>query len=132
MFETLSDRIAGTFLMGLDVAVEFATLGEFRLVEAEALLAPTSSSTDAGSPMRRPARLAGMELDRSLLPKPSTALARQVVADREPPVLVRPAPVAPGCRRRMRGGAQEAPTRTPPRVRAGSVPPAAQLCLLPQ
>src|SRR3954453_18206745 len=40
MFESMTDRIAGTLLMGLDVAVEFATLGEFRLVEAGASPAP--------------------------------------------------------------------------------------------
>src|SRR3954467_11551915 len=53
MFETMTDRIAGTVLMGLDVAVEFATLGEFRLVEAER--SPTPDLFQAAPLVRPPA-----------------------------------------------------------------------------
>src|SRR3954449_11629966 len=74
MFETMTDRIAGTVLMGLDVAVEFATLGEFRLVEAD--VAPTPDLFQAAPLVRRPARLAAITPDRQLLPPASTAIAR--------------------------------------------------------
>src|SRR3954447_13451040 len=90
MFESMTDRIAGTLLMGLDVAVEFATLGEFRLVEADA--SPAPDFFQAAPLVRRPARLATPELDRKLLPPASTAIARAAaqsaarVADRRNPV----------------------------------------------
>src|SRR3954462_511494 len=90
MFETMTDRIAGTLLMGLDVAVEFATLGEFRLVEAGApppphLFQPAPPARHpppaqdlfkAAPLVRRPARRASVEPDRQLLPPASTAIAR--------------------------------------------------------
>src|SRR3954470_840966 len=96
MFESMTDRIAGTLLMGLDVAVEFATLGEFRLVEANA--SPAPDFFRAAPLVRRPARLAATELDRRLLPPASTAIARAAaesaarVADRRKPAgpLLRP------------------------------------------
>src|SRR3954453_14190694 len=56
MFESMTDRIAGTLLMGLDVAVEFATLGEFRLVEADA--SPAPDDFNPAPLVRRPERLA--------------------------------------------------------------------------
>ena len=74
MFEEMTDRIAGTLLMGLDVAVEFATLGEFRLVEADA--SPASDDFQALPLVRRPASLAAVTPDRQLLPPASTAIAR--------------------------------------------------------
>src|SRR6188472_4219567 len=89
MFELMTDRIAGTLLMGLDVAVEFATLGEFRLVEADA--SPAPDLFQAAPLVRRPSRLTTAALDRSLLPPASTAIARAAaesaarVADRRRP-----------------------------------------------
>src|SRR5215212_8819660 len=74
MFEEMTDRIAGTLLMGLDVAVEFATLGEFRLVEADA--SPAPDHFQAAPLVRRPASLATVEPDQRLLPAASTAIAR--------------------------------------------------------
>src|SRR5690349_24480899 len=74
MFETMTDRITGTVLMGLDVAVEFATLGEFRLVEADA--GPTPDLFQAAPFVRRPAQLAAITPDPRLLPPASTAIAR--------------------------------------------------------
>ena len=76
MFESMTDRIAGTLLMGLDVAVEFATLGEFRLVEADASPAPYDFR--AAPLVRRPAHLAAIEPDRQLLPPASTANGESV------------------------------------------------------
>jgi len=70
----MTDRIAGTLLMGLDVAVEFATLGEFRLVEAD--LAPAPDDFRAAPLVRRPTRLADVDPDQRLLPPASTAIAR--------------------------------------------------------
>src|SRR6478609_4444209 len=89
MFESMTDRIAGTVLMGLDVAVEFATLGEFRLVEADA--SPAPDYFQAAPLVRRPARLAAVDPNRQLLPPASTAIARAAaesaarVADRRKP-----------------------------------------------
>src|SRR3954451_9409942 len=75
MFESMTDRIAGTFLMGLDVAVEFATLGEFRLVEADDA-SPASYDFQPAPLVRRPARLDAVAADKKLLPPASTAIAR--------------------------------------------------------
>jgi hypothetical protein len=135
MFENLSDRIAGTLLMGLDAAVEFATLGEFRVVDHEPALASMSPSTAAAPLARRPDRFRAWDVDRDLLPTPATAIAR---ASRPQPMpervrTTRVAPVQPvRCdRRRRRGSAPAEPVgRTQPRTRAGAVQPAAQLCLL--
>src|SRR3954470_23730808 len=101
MFETMTDRIAGTVLMGLDVAVEFATLGEFRLVEAER--SPTPDLFQAAPLVRRPAYstayLAAITPDRRLLPPASPAIAGAAaesaarVAQRRKPA--RP-PLSPG------------------------------------
>jgi hypothetical protein len=75
MFESMTDRIAGTVLMGLDVAVEFATLGEYRLVEADAL--PSPDDFQPAPLVRRPSRTGvAVEIDRRLLPPASTAIAR--------------------------------------------------------
>ena len=148
MFETMTDRIAGTVLMGLDVAVEFATLGEFRLVEAD--VSPTPDLFQAAPLVRRPARLAAITPDRQLLPPASTAIARAAaesaarVAQRRKPA--RP-PLRPGAkavipsapRRRTAGPAR--PTTPPragtlahasaakPRKRGGAVEAGTQLCL---
>jgi hypothetical protein len=146
MFETMTDRIAGTVLMGLDVAVEFATLGEFRIVDADA--SPTFDDFRAAPLVRRPARLTSVEADVSLLPPASTAIARAAaqsaarVADRRK--LARP-PLKPGAkaviqsapRRRVAGPARPtAPTRVPAparaaksRQRGGAVNAGDQLCL---
>jgi hypothetical protein len=141
MFEEMTDRIAGTVLMGLDVAVEFATLGEFRLVEADALPAP--DSFQAAPLVRRPARLSTVDTDRQLLPPASTAIARAAaesaarVAERRKPA--RP-PLRPGGkavipsapRRRIAGPARPvAPARpaAKPRTRGGAVDSSKQLCL---
>src|SRR5436189_2120993 len=74
MFETMTDRIAGTVLMGLDAAVEFATLGEYRLVGADAFPAPYDFQ--AAPLVRRPPRMTAVEPDHKLLPPASTAIAR--------------------------------------------------------
>jgi hypothetical protein len=148
MFELMTDRIAGTVLMGLDVAVEFATLGEFRLVEADA--SPAPDLFQAAPLVRRPPRRTTTELDRTLLPPASTAIARAAaesaarVASRRKPAgpLLRPGakaviPSAP--RRRAAGPAHPmAPARpaaairgtaSKPRKRGGAVGADTQLCL---
>src|SRR3954452_3551482 len=144
MFESMTDRIAGTVLMGLDVAVEFATLGEFRLVEADPPPAP--DLFQAAPLVRRPSRLATVEPDRQLLPPASTAIARaaaesaaRVAARRKPagPPLQRGAkaviPSAP--RRRATTPAwattpmRPRPATAPPRKRGGAVESGTQLCL---
>src|SRR3954452_76954 len=78
MFELMTDRIAGTVLTGLDVAVEFATLGEFRLVEGDA--SPAPDDFQPAPLVRRPAHLAQVDPDRRLLPPASTAIARAAAA----------------------------------------------------
>src|SRR3954451_14156381 len=144
MFELMTDRIAGTVLMGLDVAVEFATLGEFRLVEADA--SPTPDLFQAAPLVRRPAPLAAITPDRRLLPPASTAIARAAaesaarVAQRRKPA--RP-PLTPGAkavipsapRRRAAGPTRPTPPARPvhtsakPPKRAGAVEANTQLCL---
>jgi hypothetical protein len=146
MFETMTDRITGTVLMGLDVAVEFATLGEFRLVEADGC--SVADLFPAAPLVRRPAHLAAITPDRRLLPPASTAIARaaaesaaRVAARRKSarPLLTPGAksviPNAP--RRRSAGplrsagiGRSGAPTRPAKlRTRGGAVEAGAQLCL---
>jgi hypothetical protein len=147
MFESMTDRIAGTLLMGLDVAVEFATLGEFRLVEADA--SPVPDLFQAAPLVRRPARLGTPELDRRLLPPASTAIARaaaesaaRVAARRKPggpPVKPGTKAVIPSATRRR--SARPARPLTPahasasargvtkPRKRGGAVDGGTQLCL---
>ena len=141
MFASFTDRVAGTLLTGLDAAVEFATLGEIRLVEPlDPADAHNSDNLDAAPLVRRPARSARV-LDPALLPSPSTALARSVVPLPEPPA---PKPTRPdrhggrtraalpaGHATRPAGTTRTAPAkRAPSRLRAGSVKAPLQLCLL--
>jgi hypothetical protein len=129
MFENLQDRIAGTVLLGLDVAVEFATLGEYRLVDPGFDPAPIQTTPDPG-PRRRLIELA--DVDFTLLPRPSTALAR-ATAPAGTAVATPSVVVATPCQGRRRGGGGVrhvvAPDRAPRRSRGGAVPPPAQLCL---
>src|SRR5688572_27207238 len=114
MFEEMTDRIAGTLLTGLDVAVEFATLGEFRLVGAAAP-APFDHegfAAEAAAPalplMRRPQR-APKGITPDLLPKPATAIARAtatatVPTPAQPPRRsAKPGSVVPSAPRRRPG-----------------------------
>jgi hypothetical protein len=132
----MTDRIAGTVIMGLDVAVEFATLGEFRLVDPALASAPTPYAADAAALVRRPARLAPLEADRSLLPGPSTAIARANVPAEPAPIRLRMPPraslrpVLPPAHPRTRSAMPIRPAAKPPvRSRGGAVKPGAQLCL---
>jgi hypothetical protein len=133
MFESMTDRIAGTLLMGLDVAVEFATLGEFRLVEADA--SPALDDFRAAPLVRRPAHLTGLQPDRQLLPPASTAIARAAaesaarVAERRKPAgpPLRPGAVIPSAPRR-RVASTGRPAQAP-RKRGGAVEANKQLCL---
>src|SRR4051794_26334110 len=153
MFESMTDRIAGTLLMGLDVAVEFATLGEFRLVEADA--SPAPDLFQAAPLVRRPARRASIDPDRQLLPPASTAIARaaaesaaRVAARRNaarpdgrrsaarPPLQAGGKAVIPSAvRRRSAAPSFGAPPARPragtakPRTRGGAVESGTQLCL---
>jgi hypothetical protein len=142
MFESMTDRIAGTLLMGLDVAVEFATLGEFRLVEADA--SPAPDLFQAAPLVRRPARVASVQADRRLLPPASTAIAR-AAAESAARAAARRKPAGPPLQRGARAVIPNAPRRrtatgvgTParahataakPRKRGGSVETGTQLCL---
>jgi hypothetical protein len=144
MFEEMTDRIAGTLLMGLDVAVEFATLGEFRIVEADG--SPAPDSFQAAPLVRRPARLATVDTDLQLLPPASTAIAR-AAADSAARVAARRKPARPQVqtgakavipsapRRRTSGPVRTAaPARAvrpaaKPRARGGAVEAGSQLCL---
>jgi hypothetical protein len=137
MFESMTDRIAGTVLMGLDVAVEFATLGEFRLVEADA--SPAPYDFQAAPLVRRPARLATPQLDPKLLPPASTAIARLAAASAERAAARRGIP-RPQFKAGEKAVIPSAPRRRPPasritaskaagRKRAGAVERSDQLCL---
>jgi hypothetical protein len=146
MFESRTDRIAGTFLMGLDVAVEFATLGEFRLVDADG--SPTPDNFNPAPLVRRPERLAALDPDRSLLPPASTAIARAAaesaarVAQRRKPAApplshVQKAVIPSAPRRRSAATRPAGPGRQVARAvakpaarkRAGAVEAGTQLCL---
>jgi hypothetical protein len=142
MFESMTDRIAGTLLMGLDVAVEFATLGEFRLVDADA--SPAPDRFQAAPLVRRPARMTQFKADPQLLPPASTAIARaaaesaaRAAARRKPagPPLKRVHQgVIPSATRRRPASATSTPARArgaaaKPRQRAGAVDAGTQLCL---
>jgi hypothetical protein len=129
MFENLSDRIAGGLLVGLDVAVEFATLGEFRLVDPDLFPADTAHTSTAVDLHARRRVIELADVDRSLLPQPSTALAR-AAAPAGAPAATRGVVVSAPCERRRRGEAPRAAKRAPVRTRGGSVQPPAQLCLL--
>ena len=144
MFESMTDRIAGGLLIGLDVAVEFATLGEFRLVEADA--SPAPDHFQAAPLVRRPARLAPIDPDRQLLPPASTAIAR-AAAESAARVAERRKPTRPPLRAGAKAVIPSAPRRratTPPRPaaplhvlggkpasrkRGGAVETGTQLCL---
>src|SRR4051794_22083338 len=119
MFESMTDRIAGTVLMGLDVAVEFATLGEFRLVEADL---PAPDNFQPTPLVRRPSQLSAVARDQKLLPPASTAIARAAaesaarVAERRGVVIPsaprrRPATLVAKVSARKRGGAVETGTQ---------------------
>ena len=153
MFETMTDRIAGTLLMGLDVAVEFATLGEYRLVDADA---PAPDEFKAAPLVRRPTNLDAVAADQKLLPPASTAIAR-AAAESAARAAARRAPARPRMRTGDAGKAviPSAPRRRPvgtpmrpltqpssgragsgrgagkvaPRKRAGAVEAGSQLCL---
>ena len=126
MFDRLSDRISTAVVTGLDVAVEFATLGEYRLA-----VAPEEHAAPAAPP--RPARPARVFDGSSLfapasepvaLPRPATAAVRE------------PAPVPPVvaicASARTRGRAIEPKRSRPrPRARGGAVGASEQLCLWP-
>ena len=136
MFESMTDRIAGTFLMGLDVAVEFATLGEFRLVDPDLASPSIPFDFDAAPLMRRPARAAAPAAGRSALPGPSTAVARATQLDDTPPIRLRMPPrstlraVVPPARSRTRAATPIGiPPKAAPRSRGGAVTPGTQLCL---
>src|SRR3954447_5609976 len=136
MFESMTDRIAGTVLMGLDVAVEFATLGEYRLVEVEA---PASDDFQPAPLVRRPARMSAVATDQKLLPPASTAIARAAAESaarvaarrgpaRPPLAATRGKAVIPSAPRRRPASPATRPAATP-RKRAGAVESGTQLCL---
>jgi hypothetical protein len=145
MFESMTDRIAGTLLMGLDVAVEFATLGEFRLVEADA--SPAPDDFQPAPLVRRPAHLEQVQPDLGLLPPASTAIARAAaesaarVAERRrpvaPPIKQGAKAVIPSAPRRRTATATRPPAparprgeaKAAPRKRGGAVEAGTQLCL---
>jgi hypothetical protein len=143
MFESMTDRIAGTLIMGLDVAVEFATLGEFRLVDPSLASASTPYTADAAPLVRRPPRLDSAQADRSLLPAPATAIARASLPDARAslpddlaPIRLRMPPraslrpVLPPAHARTRPATPMRTAAKPPvRSRGGAVKPGAQLCL---
>ena len=121
--------------MGLDVAVEFATLGEFRLVDPEPARTTTSTPSTAAPMVRRPERSGAIGVQRELLPGPATAVAQAGLFapdDLRPPRRRPPDPPRCAERRRVGARAMEPARRPPVRQRGGAVPPAEQLCLLPQ
>ena len=124
MFDRLSDRIATAVVTGLDVAVEFATLGEYRLALPEAPAAPIAPPR----PQRGARVFDGSELfepaSAASLPRPSTAAIREPAAP-TPQVLAI-------CAGRTRSkSTRPKPARPRPRSRGGAVRAPEQLCLWP-
>ena len=129
--------------MGLDVAVEFATLGEYRLVDADAF--PVPYDFQPAPLVRRPARMSAVEPDHNLLPPASTAIARaaaesaaRVAARRNGGLAVARGAamhahaakaVIPSAPRRRSPAPVHAPAKPVPRKRAGAVDSGTQLCL---
>lgn len=130
MFDQLSDRIATAVVTGLDVAVEFATLGEYRLAAdpgpQAAAIAPRAGRD------RRPFDGAGVFTSRPdpALPRPSTAAIRD---EREAIRDDRPATpsVLAICSSRTRGKTAVPDGHSRPRTRGGAVEAPEQLCLWP-
>ena len=126
MFDQLSDRVATALVTGLDIAVEFATLGEYRLaVPAEQQAAPIAPPRPArgrqvfdGSSLFVPGPGAG-------LPRPATAAVRD-----ETPAT--PAVLAICSEARTRSKKAHPETLRPrTRTRGGAVKAPEQLCLWP-
>ena len=130
MFDQLSDRIATAVATGLDIAVEFATLGEYRLAGVPAPGAPAPAAPRPRGQVFDGSRFLA-SAPAAVLPKPSTAAIRPKAA---------PAPDVLGvcCEGRSRAKAAKARGAKPvtasqprPRARLGAVTPAEQLCLWP-
>lgn len=128
MFDRLSDRIATAVVTGLDVAVEFATLGEYRLAVPPS---PGASAPPAPRPLV-PARVFdGSSLftfpEGAALPRPATAVVRAAVT-----APTTPAVMAICSNQRTRATPQaHAVGRPRPRARGGAVKGPEQLCLWP-
>ena len=125
MFDRLSDRIATAVVTGLDVAVEFATLGEYRLA-----VEPGQQAEPIAPP--RPLR-GGRVFDGSTifttapagaLPRPSTAVVRE-----QPPAT--PPVMAICAASRTRSKVTRPSARPRPRARGGAITAPEQLCLWP-
>ena len=129
MFPLLRNRAARV----LDVAIEFATLGEYRLADPVAPVAPARGARRVGGaapadrhdgvPARPAARLVG----------PASAAARRVAAGAgAPPVgpaRRRPTPVEPPSSiKALALGGDGVVAKPPVRARGGAAPPAPQPC----
>jgi hypothetical protein len=122
MFPLLRNRAA----RALDVAIEFATLGEYRLAVSPAQGAPARGARRAVPAERRdgaPARPAARLLE------PASAAGRRPVPDPR----LRPAPIAGGAAMAQLAldGAGLVPT-PPVRVRGGAAAPPPQPCEAPR
>lgn len=124
MFDRLSDRIATAVVTGLDVAVEFATLGEYRLA------VPPADETEPIAPPRplRGERVVGGATifavePAGALPRPATAVVRE--PQPTPRVMAICAP------ERTRSKTTRAKPRPRPRTRGGAIKAPEQLCLWP-
>lgn len=123
MFPPTKSRFRSAALRGIDFAVEFATLGEYRLPEAPIARA-TQPRTRRSRPLRPPRPTISIARQATRL-APATAAARR----REP--ALPPAPVATHDAVRTLALAGEGPLgRRGPRTRGGQAPTRPQPCVV--
>src|SRR5438034_6591219 len=112
-------------LRGIDLAIEFATLGEYGLSPAPAPVAAPAFRVDLSG--------IGGHSGASRRLMPETPAARRVYAARTASLASKPPLAAPlPSRRLLRSGTFEPPRRAAPRSRqrAGAAPPRPQPCLV--
>jgi hypothetical protein len=118
MFEASGGRFGDLLLRGIDCALEFATLGEYRLV------APSASTRASGTAPQK--QRPGPPLARTVMPATAAARLRLELAA-EAAVRDRACEARSVSERRSR--AVESPPRR--RMRGGSAPAPPQLCIWP-
>lgn len=120
MFPTDRAALESALARVLDVAVEFATLGEYRFAPLPDAAHGTASASDGPGPAtRRGSSSVGVTSPK--LPAPATALARMRAAEAAQP--------APQCPAQGRGSTARQPSRSQRRTRVGMPKAQPQVCL---
>src|SRR3954465_3271259 len=120
MFPSVKTRFTSAARRGFDLAIEFATLGEYALAPA-----PGSPAAIAGSPSSRAVRPVPVRPRPSRV-KPATAAARRL----QPVQLERRISTRAALRALAFDGSRPQPLRRARRKRAGAATPRPQRCLV--